>query len=90
MRVIEERREDQWVKQVKCNGNGNELNGVPCGSTLEIDESDLFHTRFYGMGESRECVTFKCMVCGQLNDMEENEVPSGIRRRILSKPAVKP
>jgi hypothetical protein len=82
MRALEEK---QWVQQVSCSGRGNGQAG--CGSTLEVNKSDI---RWY-KGKSGdpsvdgtffyapEAAVVRCPVCATLTDLTEEERPADFR-----------
>jgi len=67
MKLLE--KEKGWAKQFKCTGKGNKDGG--CGAKLLIEESDLFQTYSSDMnGDQEWFITFKCIECGVLTDIE--------------------
>jgi len=52
-----------WSLKKKCS----------CGSLLKVEKSDLFHTHSHHYDGSHEVyTTFKCPVCGELNDIKDH------------------
>jgi len=74
MEVIE--KGNPWSQVCKCIGKGH--GGKGCNSTLKVYETDLFvvSSTDYG-GTTESWVTFKCIVCGQLNDLYDHPGHTG-------------
>lgn len=73
MKVLERK---EWAREVTCTGRGNGGNG--CGSRLAVERADLMY--YAGVpgdtwGSRDPAVTFKCVVCGALNDLDQAHWP---------------
>lgn len=78
MKVLKEKK---WSVTVTCSGAGNGVSG--CGSTLEIEKSDI---RYYA-GKSGDpsvdgtffyapaAAVIRCPVCGALTDLSKEKRP---------------
>lgn len=79
MKVLEKKK---WSAVIKCTGDGNGASG--CGSTLEIEKSDI---RYYAgkSGDPRvdgtffyapEAAVIRCPSCGCLTDLSAKQRPA--------------
>jgi hypothetical protein len=57
--------EENWSIKQYCTGFGHGKNG--CGARLKVDREDLRYRPF--TKEHEGAVTFKCVCCGELNDI---------------------
>jgi hypothetical protein len=78
MKVIKHGKcRDGWSRECECTGKGN--GGEGCGSTLLVEESDLYETEeFERDGGGITFTTFKCLVCNAETDIK---VPSHVKVR---------
>ena len=71
------RKQAGWAIVKLCTGKGN--GGGGCGAKLQVDEADLIRTGHHCYdGSSDYFVTFKCISCGVLTDLEEKEYKGDI------------
>lgn len=74
MKVIQKGRPQKgWSKQYDCTGKGNKNGG--CGAVLLVEWRDLFVTTSSCAGEVERCLTFKCVECGVLTDVDVYDPP---------------
>lgn len=79
MKVLKPGREQTgWSSERVCTGAGN--GGGGCGAKLLVEEKDLFLMHSYVHVDHDVFVTFRCIQCGVLTDI--NDCPSGVRSRI--------
>jgi hypothetical protein len=76
MKVLEKGRPQKgWAKEFVCSGKGNNDGG--CGAKLLVEFDDLFRTFHTDYGGGKDVfVTFKCMDCGVLTDIDPKHWPS--------------
>ena len=80
MKVIE--KGSGWSIEQLCTGKGNGYGG--CNSKLLVEKEDIYITSNTDMlGDTDYYYTFRCPVCGIETDIPENDVPAGIKRKIL-------
>ncbi len=75
MKVIRKgRKQTGWAREYDCTGNGN--SGGGCGSTLLVEQRDLFQTSHsMSDGETDYFATFVCCECGVLTDIPGKDSP---------------
>lgn len=83
MKVIKQGIEGgSWSKEYTCDGRGNGRDG--CGAILEVSGNDLFLTENTSMDQSSEYyITFQCPCCKTWNDIINDDIPSGLWRRVM-------
>lgn len=76
MKVLEPGRKQRgWATETTCTGKGN--GGGGCGARLLVEEPDLFRTSRHTRDGSEHFVTFECVCCGVLSDVDN--YPPGAR-----------
>jgi hypothetical protein len=69
MRVLKKgRKQKGWAKEFICMGEGNGDGG--CGATLLVERADLYQTASSCMGEVEYHVSFVCVNCGVMTDID--------------------
>lgn len=80
MKVLE--KGPGWGLECKCTGNGN--GGGGCGAKLLVERGDIYLThKYYIDGDHDVFYTFRCPECAAETDIDENKVPSMIRRELF-------
>ncbi len=80
MKVLE--KGNGWGMEVKCTGRGNSNCG--CGAKLLVEKDDIYLTHSYDYaGDHDIFYTVRCIDCGEETDIDEQDIPIGIRRRLL-------
>ncbi len=80
MKVLE--KGHGWSMECKCTGSGN--GGCGCGARLLVEKDDIYLTHHYDYGGGHDIFyTFRCIDCGVETDIDENKVPSLIKRELL-------
>lgn len=65
----------EWCLRQKCTGYGN--SGIGCKSLLLVEQDDIYMTRSCCCnGDYDLCYTFKCPVCGNETDVNEDNLSS--------------
>lgn len=60
-----------WTTKAKCTGAGNGNGG--CGAHLLVEQGDLFKSYSHARDEMTIYVTFRCIECGVMTDLADNE-----------------
>lgn len=72
MKIIKKGRPQKgWSCQTTCTGMGNGLGG--CGAILLVETPDLFKTTSSARDETTVYITFKCVGCGVLTDLDDKK-----------------
>ena len=90
MKVKQKSNKPFWSMEVVCSGKGNasrngEKGVVPCGSTLEVDLTDIFVEQYTSYEETDRYFTIRCCECGSLTDIPEKELPSEVVSYLIGK-----
>ena len=81
MKVIKQGSgQEGWAKKYECTGSGN--GGGGCGAVLLVEEGDIRITSSRCRDETDYYVTFRCCECKVFTDIDNNDVPSHIYRRL--------
>ncbi|MBI4142538.1 hypothetical protein HY480_01540 [Candidatus Uhrbacteria bacterium] len=73
MKVVKKGRPQKgWAKEFTCTGDGNRGGG--CGARLLVEKDDLFRTESHALHETDYYVTFECLACGVLTDINERGI----------------
>ena len=82
MKVLE--KGPGWGIEVICSGKGN--GGCGCGARLLVERGDIYLTHSYDYGGGHEIYyTIRCPECHVETDIDDNKIPSLIRREALDK-----
>lgn len=79
MKVLE--KGNEWNLEKRCTGKGN--GGGGCNALLGVGLDDIYLTHNYDYGGGHDIFyTFRCPCCGIETDLENNEVPQIVKRRL--------
>lgn len=82
MKVLE--KGPGWSMEVRCTGAGN--GGCGCGARLLVERGDIYLTHSYDYGGGHDIYyTIRCPECNVETDIDDNKIPSLIRREALDK-----
>lgn len=89
MKIIEKKKPQKWTLEIVCQQNKDEYGFVwgckdndYCGSTLEIDEDDIFFKTWWKLatGEGKDYLT-RCPVCHNLIYIKPELIPSYVKKK---------